>query len=172
LAIEGLHTRPILGDAEALPFPGASFDLVYSFGVLHHTPGTEAAVAEVRRVLRPGGRAIIGLYHRNSWFFWCHQILIRGIVLGGLLTKGLHEMLGEIEYRADPHSAAPLVKVYTRRQVKALMQAFSSYRIQTCHVEAAHFPGLRRILAKVTRRHWLERYLALGGWFLIVTATK
>lgn len=43
-------------DAEALPFDDSSFDLVYSWGVLHHTPDTRAAFAETFRVLRPGGR--------------------------------------------------------------------------------------------------------------------
>src|ERR687883_951599 len=54
-------------DAENLDFPDASFDLVYSHGVLHHTPDTERAVREVHRVLKPGGRAVVMLYHRDSY---------------------------------------------------------------------------------------------------------
>ena len=59
LTLEGLSTAPVYGDAERMPFPDNSFDLVYSFGVLHHTPGTQKAIAEVLRVLRPGGTALI-----------------------------------------------------------------------------------------------------------------
>ena len=54
-------------DAEALPFPDASFDVVYSYGVLHHTPDTVKAYAEAWRVLRPGGELRTMIYHAPSW---------------------------------------------------------------------------------------------------------
>jgi SAM-dependent methyltransferase len=50
LALEGLVAHVQVADAEQLPFDDASFDLVYSYGVLHHTPDTARAIAEVRRV--------------------------------------------------------------------------------------------------------------------------
>src|SRR5204863_510310 len=49
-----------------LPFRDASFDLVYSYGVLHHSPDTRVAVAEARRVLRSGGVARVMIYHKYS----------------------------------------------------------------------------------------------------------
>lgn len=54
-------------NAERLSFADASFDWVYSHGVLHHTPNTQVAIDEVYRVLKPGGRAIIMLYHKHSF---------------------------------------------------------------------------------------------------------
>src|SRR3989442_1852969 len=68
-------------DAENLDFKDASFDLVYSHGVLHHTPDTARAVREIHRVLRPGGRAVVMLYHRNSYNY---RVNIRGLRRGGV----------------------------------------------------------------------------------------
>ncbi len=56
-------------DAEQLPFTDESFDFAYSWGVLHHTPGTHKALAELWRVLKPGGRLGIMLYNRHSLLF-------------------------------------------------------------------------------------------------------
>ena len=53
--LEGASGNFVVGDAERLPFADNRFDVVYSFGVLHHTPDTGRAFAEVRRILRPGG---------------------------------------------------------------------------------------------------------------------
>jgi ubiquinone/menaquinone biosynthesis C-methylase UbiE len=66
-AAEGLAGVFRQGNAETLAFADASFDIVYSFGVLHHTPRPAAAIAEVHRVLKPGGVARVMLYHRNSF---------------------------------------------------------------------------------------------------------
>lgn len=51
----GLQSNLAVGDAENLDFPEDSFDIVYSWGVLHHSPNTPKAIAEVHRVLKPGG---------------------------------------------------------------------------------------------------------------------
>jgi ubiquinone/menaquinone biosynthesis C-methylase UbiE len=139
LQLEGLTTTPIYGDAERMPFNDESFDLVYAFGVLHHTPNTEAVVAEIYRVLRPGGLALIGLYHRDSWFFWCQTLLANGLINRGLWQKGWRRLLSEIEYRSELNSALPLVKVYSRTQVRQLFSEFSNIDVTTCHVEASHF---------------------------------
>ena len=64
-------------DAESLSFPDESFDLVYSHGVLHHTPETGKALQEIHRVLRPRGRAVVMLYHRGSYNYRVNISLLR-----------------------------------------------------------------------------------------------
>jgi len=64
LGLRGTFQRE---NAEHLSFADETFDLVYSHGVLHHTPNTPAAIAEVWRVLKPNGQAIIMLYHKGSF---------------------------------------------------------------------------------------------------------
>lgn len=64
----GLNIVPemMVGNAESLQFQDNSFDCVYSCGVLHHTPNTQAAIDEVFRVLKPGGQAYVLLYRTLS----------------------------------------------------------------------------------------------------------
>jgi len=66
LQLEGLEADVQVGDAEHLDFADESFDIYYSWGVLHHTPNTEQAVSEAYRVLKPGGTMRIMLYHYPS----------------------------------------------------------------------------------------------------------
>ncbi len=66
LALFGLRADVRQGDAENLPFADSSFDGVVSHGVIHHTPDTARCVAEMARVLRPGGLAVVSVYYRNA----------------------------------------------------------------------------------------------------------
>jgi ubiquinone/menaquinone biosynthesis C-methylase UbiE len=170
LAMEGLSTEAVYGDAEQLGFLNETFDTVYAFGVLHHTPNIRAALSEVHRVLRPGGTAIIGLYHVHSWFFW-NTLFVGGILKGGLWKKGFRKLMSEIEYRTNPNTATPIVRVYSRRQITKLFWHFSRLELCTCHVEASHFGRLRFLLRGVTRDQ-LEHCLGWAGWYVIVRAVK
>lgn len=70
LAVMGLTGTFQKENAEHLSFADGNFDWVFSHGVLHHTPNTQAAINEVYRVLKPGGRAIIMLYHKHSFNYY------------------------------------------------------------------------------------------------------
>jgi len=171
LALEGLSTAPVYGDAERMPFPDNSFDLVYSFGVLHHTPGTQKAIAEVLRVLRPAGTALIGLYHRNSCFFWISTVIQNGLLRGRLFRKGWRRLLSDIEYRRNPAAAIPLVKVYSRRDTIRLFRNFDQVKIESHHIESSHF-SLAGVLLRSVDRQRLENWLRRYGWYLVIRAQK
>jgi len=69
-----------VADSENLPFAENSFDMVYSWGVIHHTPDTQKAFHEIIRVCKPGGKILIMIYHRHSllaYFFWIKHALLK-----------------------------------------------------------------------------------------------
>lgn len=70
LRLLNLSGRTLVADASRLPFDDGMFDLVYSHGVLHHMPVPTEGFAEVYRVLKPGGRAVVMLYHRSSFNYY------------------------------------------------------------------------------------------------------
>jgi ubiquinone/menaquinone biosynthesis C-methylase UbiE len=63
----GLQGTFVKQNAEQLSLPDDSFDFVYSHGVLHHTPSPQTAINQVWRVLKPGGKAVVMLYHKTSF---------------------------------------------------------------------------------------------------------
>src|SRR5947207_7977288 len=86
--LSGLKGEFRVADAEKLDFGAETFDLVYSHGVLHHTPDTAAAVREIHRVLKPHGRAMVMLYHRNSYNYRIGIRVLRRSGAGLLKSDG------------------------------------------------------------------------------------
>ena len=84
----GLKGAVAQGDATALPIASASVDFVYSNGVLHHIRDTAGAVCEIHRILRPGGRCLVMLYHRSSFNYYCNIMVLRRLGAPLLLLPG------------------------------------------------------------------------------------
>ncbi len=164
----GMAGAFMIADGERLPFASESFDVVYSNGVLHHTPDTAGAIREVHRVLRPGGVARVMLYHRNSLNYWLEIVLRRGL-LGGEFLRGrsAEEIMSRVVEFSD-HDARPLVKVYSRRQARELFQPFSEVKME---VEQLLREELR-FLAPLVSERWFEGLAQRIGWNVVITATK
>jgi ubiquinone/menaquinone biosynthesis C-methylase UbiE len=98
----------VQGDAENLPFADSSFDLVYSHGVLHHTPDAPRTIREVHRVLSPGGRAVVMLYHRDSFNYHVNLAVVRRLRALLLRTelgvKPARTIFGETEKALRRHA--------------------------------------------------------------------
>ena len=158
----------MISDGEHLPFRDESFDVVYSNGVLHHTPDTAGAIREVHRVLRPGGTAKVMLYHRNSLNYWGDIVLRRGVLHADFLRgRSVAEIMSRIvEYSS--HDARPLVKVYSRKEARDLFSLFRDVRIDVEQLLRAEL----RFLSPLVSEAMLERLRKRIGWNVIVTAVK
>jgi ubiquinone/menaquinone biosynthesis C-methylase UbiE len=183
-------------DAENLDFADDSFDIVYSHGVLHHTPDTERAVREVHRVVRPGGVAKVMLYHRDSYNY---RVNIRMLRRAGaqLLRfepglKLVHRLTGEpVEslrdharnLKADARSYLapdeflsqhtdgannPLARVYSRRQARELFKDFARVELATHFLNKRWLPVFGSLLSRAAE----QRLAARWGWHLWIYATK
>lgn len=165
--IYGFSADFLLGDAEILPIDDGTFDVVYSNGVLHHTPDTAKAVREVHRVLKPGGVAIVMLYNRSSLYFWAGLMLQRGVLKGELLKYSPEEIMSRyVEY--SEHEALPLVKAYTRQQARDLFAPFSRVNIEVNQLTRGELKFISRFISN----KMFDRLSRKWGWNLIIKAVK
>jgi SAM-dependent methyltransferase len=166
--IYGADGNFMISDGERLPFRSETFDVVYSNGVLHHTPDTAGAIGEVHRVLRPGGVAKVMLYHRNSLNYWIEIVLRRGVLgLEFLRGRSADEIMGRVIEFSD-HGAKPLVKVYSRREARELFGMFKNVRVDVEQLTRAEL----RFLSPLVSESLFGKLRKKIGWNVIVTAKK
>ncbi|HET6973534.1 MAG TPA: methyltransferase domain-containing protein [Pyrinomonadaceae bacterium] len=164
----GADANFMLSDGEHLPFRSESFDVVYSNGVLHHTPDTAGSIREVHRVLRPGGVAKIMLYHRNSLNYWIEIVLRRGVLgLEFLRGRSAEDIMSRVIEFSD-HDARPLVKVYSRKEVRELFKMFKDVRVEVEQLMRSEL----RIFSPLVSDSMFDRLCKSIGWNVIITAKK
>lgn len=158
----------LISDGERLPFANETLDVVYSNGVLHHTPDTAGAISELHRVLKPGGTAKVMLYHKNSLNYWGELMLHRGVLRGDLLRGRSPEeiMSSWVEY--SEHGGRPLVKAYTREQTLELFRNFREIKIDVEQLLRNEIPLLGNLLPEKVFKYFQTNF----GWNLIITARK
>ncbi len=145
--IAGVEARVEVGNAEALDFPDGSFDFVTSAGVLHHTPDTERAVAEVYRVLKPGGRAVIALYYRNilmRWPIWPLTRLALRLMLKRVPGRDRMVETGDVNefVRMWDGDDNPVGKAYDKKALRKLFKSFEIEKIEP-HIFHRRFLKIR-----------------------------
>jgi len=158
-----------VADAEQLPFADNSFDVVYSYGVMHHSPNTPQCVREAWRVLKPGGQARIMVYHHRSItgaMLWLRYGLFRG--------KSLRRSVLD-------HLESPGTKTYSRKEALQLLNGFRDVEMRVVfspgdlllHQPSARFrSGFYRLVWKLFPRALVRKFGRRWGLFLLITATK
>ena len=161
-----------VADAEHLPFEDASFDLVYSYGVLHHSPNTAAAIREVLRVLRSGGEAHLMIYQVPSW---------TGLMLWAVHGAARLRPWISPRHAIYEHLESPGTKAYTLAEARALMQGFEDVELETALLagdllamrpSARYQSPVHRLLWAVYPRGLIKRFGARLGLGLLIRARK
>lgn len=158
-----------LADAGHLPFRTGSFDIVYSYGVLHHSPDTAAGLQEAMRVLRPGGTLKLMLYHHPSvtgWMLWLRY----GIWRGRSLRDTVYECL-------ESPGTKTFTKAWVRSQLGgmenvAIRQVFSPGDLLLNRPSARFQSWPYRMIWAVYPRWFVRIFCRRYGLFLLISATK
>jgi ubiquinone/menaquinone biosynthesis C-methylase UbiE len=156
--------QALQADAEALPFAENTFDIVYSNGVLHHTPDTQRAIAEVHRVLKPGSRAVIMLYCKSSWHYWVNMFLCLGLLKGKALSGP--NWLGRATEWGGKNAQTvqnPITRCYTAVGISRLFEKFSDLTLR----KGDFFFYLIPKLGRLYRRYQISRYGTHPGGILV-----
>jgi ubiquinone/menaquinone biosynthesis C-methylase UbiE len=158
-----------VADAEGLPSASDTFDVVYSYGVMHHSPNPALCLAEAWRVLKPGGEARIMLYHHPS---------LTGLMLW--LRYGVWRCKSPRQSAFD-YLESPGTKTYTKAEVRALMQGFESVEIQQVfspgdlllNAPSARFQSaVYRLAWKLYPRFLVRKFGGPRGLFLLISGRK
>jgi SAM-dependent methyltransferase len=168
----GLNSDLRVGDAEALPFLDETFDVVFSWGVLHHSPDTPRAIDEVWRVLKLGGTARVMIYHTQALVGY--MLWLRYALLAGKPWRNLADIYAN-------HLESPGTKAYTVDEARRLFRRFGEVRISTVltHgdlLESDAGQRHRGWLLALAKRLWprrLLRWLLPGhGLFMLIEVKK
>jgi SAM-dependent methyltransferase len=172
LGLFGLKSELKVGDAENLPFPDNTFDMVYSWGVIHHSPDTSAAAKQILRVLKPGGTFKVMIYYK--WSLTGLMLWLRyGLVLGRP-GRTLSSVYAE-------HLESPGTKAYTLSEATALFADASDVNARTVLTHGdllssgagQRHKGLVLAVARKIWPRWLFRRVAVkNGLFLLVEGRK
>ncbi len=128
-----------VANAEELGFRDSSFDVVYSYGVLHHTPNPAKAIHEIDRVLRPGGKAYLMLYNKHSINYLRILSYIRFIAL-------VRTVAGYRRWASDRHAAL--------ERVRAGLRNLDHQSVWAAHYENFLLEGWSYFKSENFAHHW------------------
>ncbi len=163
------HIRFYQANAEALTstVPVERYDLIYSFGVIHHTPHPESVMEQIRRYMDKDSTLKIMVYNRHSWkVFW---------ILATYGKGALHKIDRLIAKHSEAQTGCPVTYAYTRNTVQQLLKGFTITDLQIDHIFPYAIPAYKNYKYEKTWYfkwipdalfHWMEKR---WGWHLCVT---
>jgi SAM-dependent methyltransferase len=138
-----------VGDAENLPFADATFDAAVSFGVLHHTPDTARGIAEIRRVVKPGGVVIVMLYRTGNPKWWATRTARAFSSLVDGISGEQATIANRIRARHSVNDSrgtallelfgVPTLQAFSNREVRRMFQGFERLTVRN------YSPGFKRL---------------------------
>jgi len=159
-------------DAERLTeyVPPEPYDLVYSFGVLHHTPHPEYALDQIRHYVRPGSILKLMVYHTYSWkVFWAVARDGRG---------RFWDWRGIVARHSEAQTGCPVTYTYTERELRAMLES-RGFRVTKARVEHIFPYRIRDYVRYRYRKEWYFAWMPSAlfrwlehrvGWHLCVSA--
>ena len=191
----GVPGRFEVANAEKrLPFPDASVDHVYSFGVIHHSPVPEKIISEMYRVLRKGGTFTVMLYNRSSINYYIEIMFLRRLFKWCLLPKFMPQLIAAVtgfdRWKLEGHRDllkkkkniskeewismntdgpfCPLARVYNYQEAAALFGAFENVTQEVWEFNVEHWSFIGKAIpdsvAKWIGRRW--------GWHRMIYGNK
>ena len=179
LSLKNLSGTPVIANAEQLPFKMKSFDFVWSWGVIDHTPRTDVVVDEIDRVLDINGKTKVMVYHRLSLFHWYNIMFVNGILKGKLLKMSPQELRS---YCSDNH--CPLAQYFKKKTLREYFNKFENVRFnayESREMFLSHFSWLslfkrvnfvERLVDFLIPDKLKRKFLNSYGHMILITADK
>jgi ubiquinone/menaquinone biosynthesis C-methylase UbiE len=145
LRLEGLEAELAVGSGERLPYADQSFDLVYSWGVIHHAENPARVLREARRVLAANGEVRAMLYGRHSWV--AYGLWLRHALLAGHPSRSLADVVAS-------HMESPGTRAYTRGELETLFAGAGFDQVRVSGFATRYDQRAVGRLARIVRRDW------------------
>ena len=138
--------------------------------MLHHSDQTQEGVDEIFRVLKPGGRAIVMLYHKG-FKYYVRKLFLYGVLKGEFLTSNAQQIVSR---HSEDFGNAPLTKAFSRRQARLMFREFEAATLECFRLDDdLKFLGKRLSPGRVVLPYPLFRRVENRlGWNLIIKARK
>jgi ubiquinone/menaquinone biosynthesis C-methylase UbiE len=172
LALFSLCSDLRVADAENLPYETGIFDLVYSWGVIHHSPDTQRVANEIFRVLKPGGQAKVMIYHKHS---------LVGYLLWLRYALAIFKPATNLATIYANHLESPGTKAYSKSEANQLFTQFQKVSIKTVLTHAdllasevgqQHRSWLLTIGRRLYPRWFIKMFFPENGLYMMISATK